>query len=381
MMIARDTVAADQLVYAWPFPIGPEQIEVTCGNEEVVVMCPSWVIGDRLGPGRHRWRTPDPAKPTNAYFVLTGPVEAPFDMMTTFVIPTTQQPVRLRAQGSMLVRCIDPSLLISQFVGLPFDNINDGLMRSVGISVEKLLARTLVRRVLAAGSPIAVTDQGMLPSIIDECTAYNPTAGAVHGVVFVRFNQLLIQADDGGMGNGMWNPNQGWGQNGHDGHAAAQQQPYQTGGFVAPAYQTGAFATPEAYPAGFAAGTSPPAAPQPAPAPPPGPVSAPSVVVSSSSSSTVASGEIGVVSGEIGGNKPKKTATVPPGAAMAPTPTPVPPPSEPTPLAIGARVLVSSSDGLLHSSTIRQANGGYYEVEIGATGQTVWVPASQIIPE
>src|SRR5690242_2847086 len=138
-VIARDQVAADQLVYAWPFPIGPEPVEVACSEEEIVVMCPAWVVGDRLGPGRHHWRSPDPSKPTNAYFVLTAPVEVPFDLMTQFVIPTTQQPVRLRAQGSVLARCFDPTVLVSQFVGLPFDNINDGIVRSVGASCEKLL--------------------------------------------------------------------------------------------------------------------------------------------------------------------------------------------------------------------------------------------------
>ena len=58
-VIARDAVASDHLVYAWPFPIGPE-CEVTCAEDEQVVMCPAWLVGDRLGPGRHVWRTPDP---------------------------------------------------------------------------------------------------------------------------------------------------------------------------------------------------------------------------------------------------------------------------------------------------------------------------------
>ena len=100
MVIARDTVASDQLVYAWPFPIGPEPIEVACQQDEIVVMCPAWIVTDRLGPGRHHWRTPDPSKPTNAFFVLTGPVEAPFDMVTTFVVPSTQQPVRLARRAA-----------------------------------------------------------------------------------------------------------------------------------------------------------------------------------------------------------------------------------------------------------------------------------------
>ncbi len=367
MQLVRDSVAADQLVYAWPFPIGPEPLEVTCSNEEVIVMCPAWVVAEQLGPGHHRWRSPDPTKPTNAYFVLTAPVEAPFDMITSFVIPSTQQPVRLRAQGSMLVRCMDPATLISQFVGLPFDNVNDGVMRSVGLSVEKLLSRVLVRRVLTSGSPLAVTDPSMLPSIIDEATAYNPAAGAVSGVMFVRFNQLVVQADDGGMGGGMWTPQQGWGEASGQQHHQQQLpdnasytgagQPYPTGGF-APAYGAGAFAgdTGNVHPShpmatgGFAIGSQPPASP--------------------STASNVISAEKGVVaSGEIGGNR--RSA-----AAVAPVEEPLAPPV----LAVGAQVLVSSEDGLLHSSTIRQHQNGYYEVEVDATGQTIWVPAAQVIP-
>ena len=32
----------------------------------------------------------------------------------------------------------DPGLLIAQFVGLPFDRVNDGLMHSVATSVERM---------------------------------------------------------------------------------------------------------------------------------------------------------------------------------------------------------------------------------------------------
>ena len=46
-VIARDATAADHLVYAWPFPLGPEEIEVACGEDEIVVMCPSWLVGER----------------------------------------------------------------------------------------------------------------------------------------------------------------------------------------------------------------------------------------------------------------------------------------------------------------------------------------------
>src|SRR5512140_1130654 len=195
-VIARDAVASDHLVYAWPFPLGPE-CEVTCAEDEQVVMCPAWLVGDRLGPGRHFWRTPDPTRPVAAFFVLTAPVEVSFDMTTMFVIPMTGQPIRLRASGSLQVRCADPGLLIAQFVGLPFDRVNEGILRSVSRSVERMLARLLIRRVVMAGSPLAVTDPGMLGGIVEELVAYNPTAGAVFGVELIRMGHLAIVADDG----------------------------------------------------------------------------------------------------------------------------------------------------------------------------------------
>src|SRR5262245_65835094 len=113
-VIARDAVASDHLVFAWPFPIGPDEYEVSCADDELVGMCPSFLVGDRLGPGRHRWRTPDPMRPVSAYFVLTGAVEVPFDMLTQFLVPMTGQGIRVRATGSLQVRCIDPGLLVAQ---------------------------------------------------------------------------------------------------------------------------------------------------------------------------------------------------------------------------------------------------------------------------
>ena len=107
-VLARDAVASDHLVYAWPFPIGPE-CEVSCAEDEQVVMCPAWMVGDRLGPGRHRWRTPDPSRPVGAFFVLTAPVEVSFDMVTSFLIPATGMPVRLRASGCTCRSATPPS--------------------------------------------------------------------------------------------------------------------------------------------------------------------------------------------------------------------------------------------------------------------------------
>lgn len=423
-VIARDGVAADHLVYAWPFPIGPE-CEVACSEDEQVVMCPAWMVGDRLGPGRHRWRTPDPTRPVAAFFVLTAPVEVNFDMVTGFVIPTTGQPVRLRATGSLQVRCADPGLLIAQFVGLPFDSVNEGVLRSVRRSVERMLARLLTRRVVMAGSPAAVTDSGTLTNIVEELIAYNPTAGAVFGVELIRMGYVMVAADDGSTPYlEMPNPEHAYHTplptNGH-GHGhhrhMAQTEP--------PPYGHGHHDSLETV-RGMPAIT---------PEPPSTPVIE-AVAAKSDKPSTV-SGEIGgskkaaitpetsaSAAGEIGASRePRSTiasAAVPPPAAppaRKAAPIEVPkadaeskpdkPAAKPEPargsimgigmgaigrgqsthgeaehkVPVGGRVLVPGPTGLMQSATVRQMMSGYYELEIGSTGQTVWVPAASVVPE
>jgi hypothetical protein len=490
-------------VYAWPFPIGPDDYEVACAEDELVVMCPAWIVGDRLGPGRHRWRTPDPSRPVSAYFVLTAPVEVSFDMVTQFMLPTTHQTVRLRASGSLQVRCMDPALLVAQFVGLPFDSVNEGVLRSVSRSIERMLARLLTRRVVMAGTPQAVTDRQMLSNIIEELIAYNPTAGAVFGVELVRFGHLEIYADDGSrpwhqLGNGAQVP-----QDLLDTTRGTPPPPERT---EAKTMQQPVVAVPTTNPGGRSrAPTSPPRNNRTPPMPLP----------------VVSSGAAASVSGEIGGNKSKgesrapastmQTPVVPPptntvsssaGATASGTLDPnrpmqstpprrpgsvevpqsvdeithpgidmrTPPPgtlqslpaagpgsrpypdtppstvggnppravsgeiggnkssnegdglaqgtpapkkrvdSEPDPgqesrgsilgigvahigssgvasgeitkkIAPGGRVLVPGPNGLMQSATVRQLLSGYYELEVGGSGETIWVPVSGVVPE
>jgi hypothetical protein len=354
-VIARDAVASDHLVYAWPFPLGPEEHDVSCAEDELVVMCPAWLVGDRLGPGRHRWRTPDPTRPVGAFFVLTAPVEVSFDMITQFHIPATHQAVRIRAQGSLQVRCMDPALLIAQFVGLPFDAVNEGVTRSVSRSIERMLARLLTRRVVMAGTPAAVTDPQMLQNIIEELVAYNPTAGAVFGVELVRFGHLTIVADDGSR---PWQQMQMNGTNVSSADIARRATPM-------PPPQ--AAPIPQAPPPNQRAmsGTLPPPPVTPAKRPDTGPTVASGEINSKPTRAptpapTEVSGEIGPkkpaapngplseVSGEIGGNKtpsPEKKRTslghavVPSDSGPLPkapttTPTGSQPGSKPTPPAI-----------------------------------------------
>jgi hypothetical protein len=432
-VIARDAVASDHLVFAWPFPIGPEEHEVSCADDELVVMCPSFTVGDRLGPGRHRWRSPDPMRPVSAYFVLTAPVEVSFDMITQFMIPTTGQGVRVRATGSLQVRCMDPGLLVAQFVGLPFDHVNDGVMRSVSRSVERMLGRLLTRRVVMAGTPNAVTDQQMLPSILEELVAYNPAAGAVFGVELVRMGHITILADDGSR---PWQ---------HMQLSAAGSQPRMpaNGGRV----DSNLLETVRQAPSSTVRAQ---AVPPPAAAPP---ASGPKHPRAQSNPVLEASGEIVVK--EIKRERSEKTTA--PGHAAAPNreqvpdphrvittpvpkrpagamevphgreeetapelglhragmtnsdsrPTPPQPrgailgigvghigsesapaavaagssPGEPQKIPPGGRVLVPGPNGLMQSATVRQLLQGYYELEVGGSGETIWVPINGVVPE
>jgi hypothetical protein len=101
--------------------------------------------------------------------------------------------------------------------------------------------------------------------------------------------------------------------------------------------------------------------------------------------------------------------TPPPGAVRAKTPSPAPPNAGQEPrgaiLGIGTsaighsgsssiasgeipakmnpgqRVLVPGPNGLMQSATIRQLLQGYYELEVGSSGETIWVPMNGVVPE
>ncbi|MGN6110142.1 MAG: hypothetical protein ACTHU0_33860 [Kofleriaceae bacterium] len=455
-VIARDAVASDHLVYAWPFPLGPE-CEVTCADDEQVVMCPSWLVGDRLGPGRHHWRTPDPMRPTAAFFVRTAPVETSFDMTTSFMIPSTGQPVRLRATGSLQVRCVDPGLLIAQFVGLPFDHVNAGVLRSVSRSVERMLARLLTRRVVLAGSPYAVTDPQMLGGIVEELVSYNPAAGAVFGVDLLRVGHVTIAADDGSTPYVVLPVSHDWSSAGHHLPPMAPMPPNHERGsqpIIEPPPSASSSAPLAASrraddPLLQTARGRPPShydtpRPRPSSAPPPdhGAHVGPGGPGGQNGQPATASGEIVVRTKApsqpgfaLGSNPPSDLIEMPrspdeitqPGV-KTPTPgavglqTPVPPRDAPAPprpeeasrgaiLGIGvghigstgaigssntggavsgeigpkvppgARVLVPGPNGLMQSATVRQLLSGYYELEVGSSGETIWVPINGVVPE
>jgi hypothetical protein len=47
----------------------------------------------------------------------------------------------------------------------------------------------------------------------------------------------------------------------------------------------------------------------------------------------------------------------------------------------GGRVLVPGPNGLMQSATVRQLLHGYYELEVGHSGETIWVPVHNVVPE
>ena len=437
-LVARDAVAADQLVYPYPFPLGPS-VNVSCGADEVVVVCPAWAVAGLLGPGHHQYLSPEPGKPLSVYFVLTGPVEVPFDMVSHFALPGTVQQITVRATGSVLVRVADPGMLIAQFVGLPFDRVNYGLMSSVSASVERLLGKVLPRKIAHAGTPRAVTDPSMWPSLAEELSAYNPTTGAVFGLQFVRFATLEVNQVGANL-----QPQEvsGWIGGKEPLHQVAPVHQMAPVHQVAPVQDLTAQLPP-----------TPPAPPPPAPAPVfAGAITSSSGAVSSgaitSSSGAVSSGSIGgaitsssgavssgsissgsissgsITSGSIGSGSIAiedttsdegivdltSSASIEIEPEPEPTPAPAPParqasapnlplpstPSSPTvspiggmpsPLlepptyAVGSRVLVALADGLLHSATVRQAMQGYYELDVGGAELPLWVPGNSVAPQ
>ena len=457
-VIVRDAVAADHLVYAWPFPLGPEEHEVACGDDERVVMCPAWVVGGLLGPGRHRWRTPDPTRPVSIYFVLAGLVEVSFDLVTMFTVPSSGQQVRIHAAGSLQVKCSDPALLIAQFVGLPFDNINDGVLRSVARSVERMLARLLVRRVVLAGTPAAIDDPAALQNILEELVAYNPAAGAVFGVELARMGHLAIQVDDGtrplpelGAAAVSRIDREADTQRGISAKAASAAaiplletvrapRPASVPPVEPPTAPAPAAAPPAAAPQ---ATSSPPVIP-PGPPTPPGAVPAPAppppgppVRPSQPSLHSTQLGHAAAPSAPQQTTKPSNPPPIPSPRKAAPVevprapdeitepgvPTPVPatkpaattpPPGSirvdsetssevrgsilgigmahigssgvatgeiPQKVEPGGRVLVPGPNGLMQSATVRQLLRGYYELEVGGSGETIWVPVNGVVPE
>jgi hypothetical protein len=444
-VIARDIQASTQLVYTWPFPIGAE-CHVQCSVDDIVIMCPAWVVGNRLGPGQHHWRTPDPMRPSTAYFVSTCPTEVDFDLVTSFPMPLTMQPVRVRAMGALTVRCADPAMLVAQFVGLPFYDIDRGLRKSVARSVERILARLLVRRTVMTGSPMTLIDGSVRAAIADELVAYHPTGGAVFGLEFGRLLSLDIAVDDGQQPLAMLGRVQ------VQVKSESAVSTIKTEPMVKAAKSTSSIdvAPPTALnTAGVVAGGI---KPKPELPPPMGSTSRDASKDRSQketirgraslndddhnkSTGKPSTPPISTVSGSVASVRPSKTPSlgvpaivedstsqtlkvpVTPVALAAPETkaaakemsAPLRAPSRSksedergailaiggvgvgtsnaatgevsTKIPTGRQVLVQGNNGLMQSAVVKQLLAGYYELEVGATGEVVWVPMAHVVPQ
>ena len=464
LVITRDPTAANDVVYPWPFALGTDPVELACGNEEVAVLCPAWTVGDKLGPGRHMWRNPIPQQPAMAYFVSLAAAPVHFDVTTSFMIPSTYQPVRLRADGVVAVRCVDPLVLVAQFVGLPFDRLDEGLRNSVAHSVERLVARLLTRRVVLAGTPDAISNPESLPELAAEIIAHGPTAGAVFGIDLVQLVSLRIIADDGGTawpqrGRAKSLTQKGWaGADGTDGAAkpssasgeirvVAAQQPrpptlppaiaapdtptprlpgWADGGATLPSIGGITLETVAALEAkrlaklASDAGDHRDGAPGPLEASgsidiPIGDIASDPVIDLDdykTSDFEVKYGRGGAI--RMATEEDAATNVVENAKLVGPSERPrkgtsmgigmgagiglstgssteiVPPPIQDDVLNArtiydrfepGTMVLVAGADGRLQSATVKHHQAGYYELEIGGSSETVWVPVASVVPE
>lgn len=360
-VVARDSEVTDHLVAVQTIAVGPEEYEISCAEYERVVMCPAWTLGETFGPGRHRWSCPSPQFPAVAYFVRTAPIHVPFDMATTFVIPNKGRTVRLTACGSLQARCSDVTKLIAQFVALPVDGLGEGIVRSVTRSVERMLARLLTRRVVRAGMPAAVTDLAELPAILAELASSNPTAGAVYGVEVMHVDQLVIAADDGTPDDSA-----------HSSQTDVPTEKIPLSMFKKPVTSERAVSAAGEIVVGS---RSSDVAPTPEWMPPPrtafpalaDDITHPDLKAqerAANGASDAASAErntiIGIGMSHIG------TDAV---ADAAPSSNGISP---------GTRVLVPD---LRQTATVRQHQRGYYELEITGSEDTIWVPATEVVPE
>lgn len=344
-VLARDSEAVSHLVAVQPIAAGSEVCEISCAEYERVVMCPAWTIGETLGPGRHRWLCPAPQFPALAYFVRTAPIHVSFDMSTMFVLPGSGQSIRVAASGTLQARCSDVNTLIAQVVALPTDALNEGMMRSASRSAERMLARILTRRVLKAGTAAAVTDPAELPGILAELLASNPLLGAVVGVEVMHIDQLVITDDDGteeDLGSPSDMPTEKLAINQAKNPVTSERAITASGEIVSRSPGSAAFGLADEL-------THPDLRRDGAPGlgEPRGGEGEPATI-------------LGIGMSAIGTATYGKPAPLP--AGFSP----------------GTRVLVPS---LKQSAIVRQLQRGYYELEVGNVGDTIWVPATGVIPE
>lgn len=196
VVVARAPSMAEQLVCAWPDPV-PWGAELVCGEDEVAVICPDWLIGEQLGPGRHKITPQSPSSYVLAYFVLTKPISAPFDHAIAVFDRATGNVAQVRYAGSVSVMVGDPLLLCGQIIGVPVHDLGGGVLRSASNSVGKAL-QVMIHKILdttlAAG---ALATPTVVTQLVHMTASGNPMAIAVNGIDFLRFERVSLSVDGG----------------------------------------------------------------------------------------------------------------------------------------------------------------------------------------
>jgi len=188
MTVSRDAVASDHLVYAWPFQSAG--CEVSCGDDSRRHV-PAWRVGD-AGPGRTAAAHRIP-RAVAAFFVLRHRSSV-VHMTTMFIIPTSGQPVRLRANGRC--RCAAAIRACDSRSSSGCRSTRQRRDPAQRVALGRAHARAAVhRRVVMAASPMR-SPTGACCRASWRSRRVQPDRGAVFGVELMH-GALTIAADDG----------------------------------------------------------------------------------------------------------------------------------------------------------------------------------------
>lgn len=359
--IARDAAYTDDFVYQWPTPLSND-VSVTCAEDDVVVVCPKFTIGHTLGPGTH---TIASAPNLGVYFVRTAAQVLSFEGSVPCSLGGTQELVNIRFEGEVVVKVGDVGLLCHQFVGLPFDNLNGGLVRSVRASLCKQIGKVIARRAASAPDDAAVVSEQAQAAMIDEVISRNPLAGAVFGFAFIRFASVNVV-----IAERMASP--------HASSPAIMPPSGVQSGMIDNTRQS----APQSVPPQGADSSSPGIAP-------PGGWGGAPLATTAPGWGSAGDNSPGVVAGEIGfgGRKSDPALITPNRGDLEKATTAVQPAAQPVAAEVppgwyppGSRVLVYWRDGLWHAAVVMQIAQGQYEVELGSSGERAWVPPAAVMP-
>lgn len=194
LVVTRDQTSAGHIVFAWPDPV-PWGAELICAEDEVVIICPNWEVGEELGPGRHMVSPPNPKSQILAYFISTTPCSVSFDQTVTAVDRSNGMPASIRFFGSAQVKVGDPTLLCHQVVGLPYRDFSTGILRSAVTSITNTFSQVISKVCLASSSMATLASAEAMTQLVNMAAGANPMAIAVTGLELVRFEEFSLSVN------------------------------------------------------------------------------------------------------------------------------------------------------------------------------------------